>query len=176
MLCRESQKLCESDSSVDSGERFLSSLFLKFSLFFKISSVSEEIPGMLERQEKISYFRLILNVSPAAMCGLSWGKKALFGILLLKTICRDDDNKITSFRMQWLEKGAVDGPEADVAMAQNRLIENLQSAFPQMLVENPARVKPVCPHCTPSTAKPLQAAGGIRGRVHYKTRMAHRPE
>ena len=69
------------------------------------------------------------------------GKKALFGILLLKTIYRDDDNKITSFRMQWLEKGAVDGPEADVAMAQNRLIENLQSAFPQMLVENPARVK-----------------------------------
>lgn len=29
----------------------------------------------------------------------------------------------------------------NTAVAQNRLIENLQSAFPQMLVENPARVK-----------------------------------
>ena len=29
----------------------------------------------------------------------------------------------------------------NTAVAQNRLIDNLQSAFPQMLVENPARVK-----------------------------------
>ena len=29
----------------------------------------------------------------------------------------------------------------NTAVAQNRLIENLQSALPQMLVENPARVK-----------------------------------
>ena len=29
----------------------------------------------------------------------------------------------------------------NTAVAQNRLIENLQSAFPQMLVENPTRVK-----------------------------------
>ena len=100
----------------------------------------------MNTEEKLQVLAALLEENCSAVrikdgCMLFQGKKALFGILLLKTIYRDDDNKITSFRMQWLEKGAVDGPEADVAMAQNRLIENLQSAFPQMLVENPARVK-----------------------------------
>ena len=100
----------------------------------------------MNTEEKLQVLAAMLEENCSAVrikdgCMLFQGKKALFGILLLKTIYRDDDNKITSFRMQWLEKGAVDGPEADVAMAQNRLIENLQSAFPQMLVENPARVK-----------------------------------
>ena len=100
----------------------------------------------MNTEEKLQVLAALLEENCSAVrikdgCILFQGKKALFGILLLKTIYRDDDNKITSFRMQWLEKGAVDGPEADVAMAQNRLIENLQSAFPQMLVENPARVK-----------------------------------
>lgn len=100
----------------------------------------------MNTEEKLHVLAALLEENCGAVrikdgCMLFQGKKALFGILLLKTIYRDDDNKITSFRMQWLEKGAVDGPEADVAMAQNRLIENLQSAFPQMLVENPARVK-----------------------------------
>ncbi|WP_370794342.1 hypothetical protein [Gemmiger sp.] len=100
----------------------------------------------MNTEEKLQVLAALLEENCSAVrikdgCMLFQGKKALFGILLLKTIYRDDDNKITSFRMQWLEKGAVDGSEADVAMAQNRLIENLQSAFPQMLVENPARVK-----------------------------------
>lgn len=100
----------------------------------------------MNTEEKLQVLAALLEENCSAVrikdgCMLFQGKKALFGILLLKTIYRDDDNKITSFRMQWLEKGAVDGPEADVAMAQNRLIENLQSTFPQMLVENPARVK-----------------------------------
>lgn len=100
----------------------------------------------MNTEEKLQVLAALLEENCSAVrikdgCMLFQGKKALFGILLLKTIYRDDDNKITSFRMQWLEKGAVDGPEADVAMAQNRLIENLQSAFPQMLVENPARAK-----------------------------------
>lgn len=100
----------------------------------------------MNTEEKLQVLAALLEENCSTVrikdgCMLFQGKKALFGILLLKTIYRDDDNKITSFRMQWLEKGAVDGPEADVAMAQNRLIENLQSTFPQMLVENPARVK-----------------------------------
>ena len=100
----------------------------------------------MNTEEKLQVLAALLEENCGAVrikdgCMLFQGKKALFGILVLKTIYRDDDNKITSFRMQWLEKGAVDGPEADVAMAQNRLIENLQSAFPQMLVENPARIK-----------------------------------
>lgn len=100
----------------------------------------------MNTEEKLQVLAALLEENCSAVrikdgCMLFQGKKALFGILLLKTIYRDDDNKITSFRMQWLEKGAVDGPEADVAMAQNRLIENLQSAFPQMLIENPARAK-----------------------------------
>ena len=100
----------------------------------------------MNTEEKLQVLAALLEENSSAVrikdgCMLFQGKKALFGILLLKTIYRDDDNKITSFRMQWLEKGAVDGPEADVAMAQNRLIENLQSAFPQMLIENPARAK-----------------------------------
>ena len=100
----------------------------------------------MNTEEKLHVLAALLEENCSAVrikdgCMLFQGKKALFGILLLKTIYLDDDNKITSCRMQWLEKGTVDGPEADVAMAQNRLIENLQSAFPQMLVENPARVK-----------------------------------
>ena len=74
-------------------------------------------------------------------CMLFHGKNTLYGILLLKTIYRYDDDRIVLCRMQWLEKGAVDGPEADVSMVQSKLIENLQIAFPQMLIENPARAK-----------------------------------
>lgn len=135
----------------------------------------------MNTEEKLQVLAALLEENCSAVrikdgCMLFQGKKALFGILLLKTIYRDDDNKITSFRMQWLEKGAVDGPEADVAMAQNRLIENLQKCLSSDVGRKSCQSKAVCPHCTPSTAKPLQAAGGIRGRVHYKTRMAHRPE
>ena len=74
-------------------------------------------------------------------CMLFHRKNTLYGILLLKTIYRYDDDRIVLCRMQWLEKGAVDGPEADVSMVQSKLIENLQIAFPQMLIENPARAK-----------------------------------
>ena len=100
----------------------------------------------MNTEEKLHVLAALLEENCSAVrikdgCMLFQGEKALFGILLLKTIYRDDDNKITSCRMQWLEKGAVGDPEANVAMSQSRLIENLQSAFPQMLIENPARVK-----------------------------------
>ena len=100
----------------------------------------------MNTEEKLHVLAALLEENCSAVrikdgCMLFQGEKALFGILLLKTIYRDDDNKITSCRMQWLEKGAVGDPEANVAMSQSRLIENLQSAFPQMLIENPARAK-----------------------------------
>lgn len=58
----------------------------------------------MNTEEKLQVLAALLEENCSTVrikdgCMLFQGKKALFGILLLKTIYRDDDNKITSFRM-----------------------------------------------------------------------------
>lgn len=74
-------------------------------------------------------------------CMVFKGKKALYGILLLNTIYRDEEGEVLSLRIQWIGKDGFQDAEADIPIAPNHLMEHLQKAFPQILIENPARVK-----------------------------------